>query len=116
MKPNSSRSQSSEIFIVCLKYTAPNSIDPKLLDPNHVFKEINDPGLQKVDVMHKKYEKLNKRHRTGYDESKGMLLTTKVSVLDFIHSKDTVSAIRVLTDANVIEFPEECDEIAQVSD
>jgi AdoMet-dependent rRNA methyltransferase SPB1 len=113
MKPNSSRSQSSEIFIVCLKYTAPNSIDPKLLDPNHVFKEINDPGLQKVDVMHKKYEKLNKRHRTGYDESLGMLLTSKVSVLDFIQSKDTVSAIRVLTDANIIEFPEECDEIAQ---
>ena len=112
MKPNSSRSQSSEIFIVCLKYTAPNSIDPKLLDPNHVFKEINDPGLQKVDVMHKKYEKLNKRHRTGYDESLGMLLTSKVSVLDFIHSKDTVAAIRVLTDANIIEFPEECDEIA----
>ena len=113
MKPNSSRSQSSEIFIVCLKYTAPNSIDPKLLDPNHVFKEINDPGLQKVDVMHKKYEKLNKRHRTGYDESLGMLLTSKVSVLDFINSKDTVAAIRVLTDANIIEFPEECDEIAQ---
>ena len=112
MKPNSSRSQSSEIFIVCLKYTAPNSIDPKLLDPNHVFKEINDPGLQKVDVMHKKYEKLNKRHRTGYDESLGMLLTSKVSVMDFIHSKDTVAAIRVLTDANIIEFPEECDEIA----
>ena len=113
MKPNSSRSQSSEIFIVCLKYTAPNSIDPKLLDPNHVFKEINDPGLQKVDVMHKKYEKLNKRHRTGYDESLGMLLTSKVSVLEFIQSKDTVAAIRVLTDANIIEFPEECDEISQ---
>ena len=113
MKPNSSRSQSSEIFIVCLKYTAPNSIDPKLLDPNHVFKEINDPGLVKVDVMHKKYEKLNKRHRTGYDESLGMLLSTKVSVLDFIKSKDTVSAIRILTDANVLEFPEVCDEIAQ---
>ena len=38
MKPNSSRSQSSEIFVVCLKYTAPHKIDPKLLDPNHVFK------------------------------------------------------------------------------
>ena len=38
MKPNSSRSQSSEIFVVCLKYTAPHKIDPKLLDPNHIFK------------------------------------------------------------------------------
>ena len=54
MKPNSSRSQSSEIFVVCLKYTKPNYIDPKLLDPNHVFKEVADPGLQKVNVLHKK--------------------------------------------------------------
>ena len=31
VKPNSSRSQSAEIFLVCMKYTAPNHIDPKLL-------------------------------------------------------------------------------------
>jgi AdoMet-dependent rRNA methyltransferase SPB1 len=74
MKPNSSRSQSSEIFVVCLKYTAPHKIDPRLLDPNHLFKEVADPGLKKVDVLHKKYDTSNKRHRTGYDESRGMSL------------------------------------------
>ena len=31
VKPNSSRAQSAEIFLVCMKYTAPNHIDPKLL-------------------------------------------------------------------------------------
>ena len=101
MKPNSSRSQSSEIFIICLRYTAPRSIDPKLLDPNHVFKEVKDPGLQKVDVLHKKYDKLNKRHRTGYDESLGILLTSKVTVTDFVYSKD---AVRLLTDHNEIVY------------
>jgi hypothetical protein len=106
VKPNSSRSQSSEIFLVCLKYTAPKFIDPKFLDPNHVFKEVVDPGLQKVDVMHKKYDKLNKRHRTGYDESLGMLLTSTVSVSSFVASKVPV---RVLTDAHKLEFTSECE-------
>jgi len=78
MKPNSSRSQSSEIFVVCLKYTAPLKIDPKLLDPNHLFKEVSDGGLKKVDVLHKKYDKSNKRHRTGYDDSLGITMRSNL--------------------------------------
>ena len=107
MKPNSSRSQSSEIFIVCLNYLNPKYIDPKMLDPNHVFKEVKDPGLQKVDVLHKKYEKLNQRHRTGYDEELGMLLTAKANISAFITSKDPV---RMLTDTNKFVWTKECEE------
>jgi len=107
VKPNSSRSQSSEIFVVCLKYTAPHYIDPKLLDPNHVFKEVKDPGLQTVDVFHKKYDKLNKRHRTGYDESLGMTLRSMSSVSEFIAAKDP---IRMLTDINQLIWTENCNQ------
>lgn len=107
MKPNSSRSQSSEIFIVCLNYSAPKFIDPKLLDPNHVFKEVADPGLAKVDVLHKKYEKMNKRHRTGYDEKLGILLSSSATVSDFINSSE---AIRLLTDVNTLVFSEACEQ------
>lgn len=105
MKPNSSRSQSSEIFLVCLNYNAPKFIDPKLLDPNHVFKEVADPGLAKVDVLHKKYDKLNKRHRTGYDESLGILLTASSTVSDFIANHEP---IRLLTDVNTLKFSDAC--------
>ena len=36
-KPVSSRAVSAEVFVVCLGYRAPSSIDPKLLDPKYVF-------------------------------------------------------------------------------
>lgn len=108
IKPNSSRSQSSEIFLVCLRYTNPKRIDPKLLDPNHVFKELStaDSGLAKVDVLHKKYDKANKRHRTGYDDDLGVLLTREVSVKSFI---DSAEPIRVLTDASRLHFSGDAD-------
>jgi len=105
IKPNSSRAQSSEIFIVGLKYTKPKKIDPKMLDPNHVFKEVADPGMQGVDVLHKKYDKLNQRKRVGYDEKLGITLRSVSTVSGFIESKDPV---RMLTDINEMEFTPEC--------
>lgn len=105
IKPSSSRSQSSEIFLVCTKYSAPNFIDPKLLDPNHVFKEVVEAGTKKVDVLHKKHDQHNKKHRSGYDESLGVLLTRSASVSSFIASKDPVN---VLSENNKLVFTDDC--------
>ena len=110
IKPNSSRSQSSEIFIVCLKYMKPDKIDPKFMDPNHVFKTVVDKSsTQGVDVMHKKYEKANKRKRSGYDDVVGdVLLVKKGTVSDFVNTQEP---LRVLTDVDSLEFStEECEE------
>ena len=108
MKPNSSRSQSAEIFLVGMKYLAPTNIDPKLLDPNHVFKDVSceTDGPKTVDVMHKKYDMHNKKSRVGYEDVTGSVLLSKTcTVTDFIKSKD---AVRLLTDKNSFVFTDEC--------
>ena len=105
IKPNSSRAQSSEIFIVCLKYTKPDKVDPKFVDPNHIFKQVADPGNAKVDILHKKYAQMNKRHRTGY-EWEGGLLSSSNTVSGFIANEEPV---RILTDMNELKFTEECE-------
>jgi AdoMet-dependent rRNA methyltransferase SPB1 len=98
-KPASSRNVSAEIFVVCRGFKAPARVDPKLLDPRHVFKELDDDeDLQTAKDAEKQTinslvnpEKAN-RHRTGY--ATGDYTLRKVgTVREFIESKDPVSVL-----------------------
>ncbi|KAF0764728.1 hypothetical protein AaE_003046 [Aphanomyces astaci] len=61
-KPLSSRNESAEIFVVCEDYLAPHSIDPKLLDPEHVFAQLEKEKDSALTIFHPKYGQ-QKRHR-----------------------------------------------------
>jgi AdoMet-dependent rRNA methyltransferase SPB1 len=65
-KPPSSRNVSAEIFVVCRGYKAPKHIDPKFLDPNHVFAELADPAPNNEAKVFNPEKK--KRKREGYEE------------------------------------------------
>lgn len=88
-KPQASRAASAEIFVVCEGYLKPDTLDPRILDPKYVFKEIKTSSAP-INVL--KQKSLNRVNRQGYDDD-SMLLFKRLDVLDFIYSEDPVSLL-----------------------
>mmetsp|Transcript_22326 Transcript_22326/g.72417 ORF Transcript_22326/g.72417 Transcript_22326/m.72417 type:complete len:960 (-) Transcript_22326:468-3347(-) len=102
-KPAASRSESAEIFVVCQGYKAPSKIDPRLLDPAHLFGEIKAEGSSKmVDVLDPKALK-QKRNRDGYsDDDSGRLIIKVCSAVQFFESDKPAEALGTYS---VIDVP-----------
>lgn len=89
-KPSASRAESAEIYVMCIGFKAPKSIDQRLLNPRHVFKEISSKDSvsvekEKPDVFLNtvlKDIKKRKRNREGYADGVSVLFK-KVSILEF---------------------------------
>ena len=95
-KPSASRSQSAEIFMVCMGYKA-ISFDEKFLDPKYAFEDIPgqvgsgdtaDPS-QKISSL-KRLIDTKKAKAVGYDEEalSRNLLYTETDLSDFLKSID----------------------------
>lgn len=94
-KPQASRNESAEIFVVCQGFLAPDKIDNKFFDPKHAFKE--------VDVQVKTVKELvttKKPKAEGYDEGDLTLYRT-FPLTQFLKSENPVD---FLSKANEITF------------
>lgn len=110
-KPPSSRNVSAEIFVVCRDFLAPRHIDPKFLDPKHVFKDLSTSaasGLDKGSSANNAHENVfmpekKRRKRDGYDDGDHTLFR-QVPAGDFVRSAEPINVLGL---ANKIVFQSE---------
>ncbi|XP_017876654.1 pre-rRNA processing protein FTSJ3 [Ceratina calcarata] len=99
-KPQASRTESAEIFVVCQYYIAPDKLDPKFLDPKYVFSELEIESANKLNV----YNPTKKKAKVeGYPEN-DYTLYHSLSVKDFIAHDNAVEALQ---NASEIVFDDE---------
>ncbi|KAJ9604216.1 AdoMet-dependent rRNA methyltransferase spb1 [Cladophialophora chaetospira] len=97
-KPPSSRNVSAEIFVVCRGFKAPKKLDPKFLDPKHVFAEVQEPTPNNEAKVFNPEKK--KRKREGYEEG-DWTQHKEVPVSEFIHTTDPIA---ILGSVNTLSF------------
>ncbi|KNE59050.1 23S rRNA (uridine(2552)-2'-O-)-methyltransferase [Allomyces macrogynus ATCC 38327] len=102
-KPPSSRNVSAEIFVVCRDFKAPKKIDPKFLDPRHVFDEVEEQTVTHLTSVFQPEKK--KRQREGYGDGDYTLFHT-TTISQFLQSPDPVG---ILAANNTIEFASDAD-------
>ncbi|KAG7344602.1 23S rRNA methylase [Nitzschia inconspicua] len=118
-KPKASRQQSAEIFYIAERYFQPDKIDPRLLDPKHIFEYVEGDTTQasnlassassKFNVFHKSWDKA-KRQRGGYDTEHLDFITLRhvEPLCKFVFAKTNMDAIQALSSCSAFSF--QCDE------
>jgi AdoMet-dependent rRNA methyltransferase SPB1 len=97
---------SAEIFVVCRDFIAPRQIDPKFLDPKHVFKMLSssssiDKGASSNNFQANVFQPEKKRRRRDGYEDGDYTLFKEGTATDFIQGVDPVS---FLGSVNKISF------------
>lgn len=101
-KPQASRHESAEIFVVCQGFLAPDKVDSKFFDPKFAFKEVEVQAKTVTELVTKKKPKAE-----GYAEG-DLTLYHRTSVTDFLRAANPVD---FLSKASEISLDD--DELAQ---
>ncbi|XP_076135221.1 pre-rRNA 2'-O-ribose RNA methyltransferase FTSJ3 [Alosa pseudoharengus] len=94
-KPQASRNESAEIFVICQSFLAPDKIDNKFFDPKYAFKEVEVQVKTVKELVNTKKPKAE-----GYDDGDLTLYHT-FSVTEFLRAENPVD---FLSKANEISF------------
>ncbi|KAK9967123.1 hypothetical protein ABG768_001539 [Culter alburnus] len=94
-KPQASRNESAEIFVVCQGFLAPDKIDNKFFDPKHAFKEVDVQVKTVKELVTKKKPKAE-----GYSDG-DLTLYHIFSITEFLKAENPVD---FLSKANKITF------------
>uniref|UniRef100_V9KFM5 pre-rRNA processing protein FTSJ3 n=1 Tax=Callorhinchus milii TaxID=7868 RepID=V9KFM5_CALMI len=98
-KPQASRNESAEIFVVCQGYLAPNKIDSKFFDPKYAFKEVEVEAKSIRDLVNVKKAKAE-----GYTEG-DFTLYHRFTLMDFLKASNPVDFLDKANEI-VLENPE----------
>ncbi|KAM7535061.1 hypothetical protein Aperf_G00000093952 [Anoplocephala perfoliata] len=90
LKPEASRTESAEIFLVFQSYLAPSSIDPKFLDAKHVFGEVETPKSRETVVSSLMKVSKKKKKAEGYEDEK---LYKETLLSEFMESDDPLRCL-----------------------
>ncbi|NXU85423.1 SPB1 protein, partial [Xiphorhynchus elegans] len=83
-KPQASRNESAEIFVVCQGYQAPDKIDSKFFDPKYAFKEVEVQTKSVSELVTKKKPKAE-----GYADG-DTTLYHRFTLMDFLKAPNPV--------------------------
>ena len=103
-KPQASRNESAEIYVICQNFKAPDKIDPKFFDIKHVFKDMADPDSASAApdklLVGQPITKQNKPKAMGYEENtlsvyKPVPVSTFLKEENFIPILNSCSELRL---------------------